>query len=249
MKWCSVSRVRPATSRRRRRSPEPLHGNRPPGTRSHSTSAGGPLLRARHRFFVARDLRGDAAFFDLVDFAPACSGSFLPPVSRFHSSKVAFEIFPSTSSCANFRRCAWLLNGMRSLSATTVSLSTASRPSLIGASVERCYSHGMPVRSQSPPLVVRDVPATGHGNPRSSNRPDLLTRRQVVTVLQLRIPIRDARSSPRCDVVAGIRNLHRSVAEPALFFGINFHVSRKSLILEARASGSATATYPSGRRR
>jgi hypothetical protein len=40
------------------------------------------------------------------------SGSFERPVSRFHSSKVAGEIFPSTSSCANFRRCAWLLNGM-----------------------------------------------------------------------------------------------------------------------------------------
>jgi len=41
------------------------------------------------------------------------SGSFFPPVSRFHSSKVCGEILPSTSSCANLRRCAWLLNGMR----------------------------------------------------------------------------------------------------------------------------------------
>src|SRR2546427_212490 len=40
------------------------------------------------------------------------SGSFLPPVSRFHSSKVSFEIFPFTRSSANLRRCAWLLNGM-----------------------------------------------------------------------------------------------------------------------------------------
>jgi hypothetical protein len=40
------------------------------------------------------------------------SGSFAPPVSRFHSSKVWFEILPSTSNCANFLRCAWLLNGM-----------------------------------------------------------------------------------------------------------------------------------------
>jgi hypothetical protein len=41
-----------------------------------------------HRFFVARDLRGDAAFFDVFDFARTRSGSFLAPVSRFHSSKV-----------------------------------------------------------------------------------------------------------------------------------------------------------------
>ena len=48
-------------------------------------------------------------------FARTRSGSFLPPVSRFHSSKVSFEIFPSTRSCANLRRCAWLLNGMHGL--------------------------------------------------------------------------------------------------------------------------------------
>ncbi|MGZ6123185.1 MAG: hypothetical protein ACXWM0_19100, partial [Vulcanimicrobiaceae bacterium] len=40
------------------------------------------------------------------------SGSFALPVSRFHSSNVSLEIFPSTNSCANFLRCAWLLNGI-----------------------------------------------------------------------------------------------------------------------------------------
>jgi hypothetical protein len=53
--------------------------------------------------------------FDL-DFGLALgltrSGSFAPPVSRFHSSKVSLEIFPSTSSSANFLRCARLLNGI-----------------------------------------------------------------------------------------------------------------------------------------
>ena len=34
------------------------------------------------------------------------------PVSRFHSSKVSSEILPSTSSWANLRRCALLLNGI-----------------------------------------------------------------------------------------------------------------------------------------
>src|SRR5437867_12876812 len=40
------------------------------------------------------------------------SGSLAPPVSRFHSSKVWLEILPSTRSCANFLRWAWLLNGI-----------------------------------------------------------------------------------------------------------------------------------------
>ena len=42
--------------------------------------------------------------FRTEDFRGARSCSFLRPVSRFHSSKVSLEIFPSTSSCANFRR-------------------------------------------------------------------------------------------------------------------------------------------------
>jgi hypothetical protein len=37
---------------------------------------------------------------------------FLGSVSRFHSSKVWFEIFPSTKSCANFRLWALLLKGI-----------------------------------------------------------------------------------------------------------------------------------------
>ena len=40
------------------------------------------------------------------------SGRRFPPVSRFHSSYVAGEIFPSTSNSANFRRCARDLNGI-----------------------------------------------------------------------------------------------------------------------------------------
>ena len=68
-------------------------------------------LRA-HFFFAARRLPVDFAALDFLDFDPTRSGSFLLPVSRFHSSNVWFEIFPSTRSCANFLRCAWLLNGM-----------------------------------------------------------------------------------------------------------------------------------------
>ena len=47
-----------------------------------------------------------------VSSSSRAPGSFLPPVSRFHSSNVSFEISPLTSSSANLRRCAWLLNGI-----------------------------------------------------------------------------------------------------------------------------------------
>jgi hypothetical protein len=59
--------------------------------------------------------------FDAVGFLrrrvldPTRSGSLFRPVSRFHSSNVSLEIFPSTRSCANLRRCAWLLKGMMRL--------------------------------------------------------------------------------------------------------------------------------------
>ena len=43
-------------------------------------------------------------FFARVALRFTRSGSFCPPVSRFHSSYVSLEIFPSTSSWANFRR-------------------------------------------------------------------------------------------------------------------------------------------------
>src|SRR5687768_11899403 len=56
------------------------------------------------------------------------SGSFLPPVSRFHSSKVLFEISPLTSSSANLRRCAWLLNGITVLRDTARAASPARAP-------------------------------------------------------------------------------------------------------------------------
>jgi hypothetical protein len=56
------------------------------------------------RFLVVRRRCGFA--LEAVAFEPTRSGSFFRPVSRFHSSKVSFEILPSTSSCANLRRCA-----------------------------------------------------------------------------------------------------------------------------------------------
>src|SRR6266516_2771073 len=52
------------------------------------------------------------------------SGSFAPPVSRFHSSKVWLEILPSTRSCANFLRWAWLLNGISRYPPLTSSVGT-----------------------------------------------------------------------------------------------------------------------------
>ena len=74
------------------------------------------------RFDVPLDIAADLAFGRGVDLClpfearPALefaySGSFALPVSRFHSSKVSFEISPFIKSSANFRRCAWLLNGI-----------------------------------------------------------------------------------------------------------------------------------------
>jgi hypothetical protein len=63
-------------------------------------------------FFDARDV---FAAFRVVAFRTSAtrSGSSLPPVERFHSSYCSSVILPSTRSCANLRRWALLLNGMR----------------------------------------------------------------------------------------------------------------------------------------
>src|SRR5262245_56591840 len=74
------------------------HCIRPTARTPAHTSASVLCCRERHRFFAARDLRGDADFFDFFDGARTRSGSFLPPVSRFHSSKASFAMFPSTSN-------------------------------------------------------------------------------------------------------------------------------------------------------
>ena len=85
----------------------------------------------RHHFFVAALCRRPAArvFFALFDRDPTRSGNFFLPVSRFHSSKVSLEIFPSTRSCANLRRCAWLLNGIHASIKGTGSVSPDQWPS------------------------------------------------------------------------------------------------------------------------
>jgi len=62
--------------------------------------------------FRADGFRLPLRFGFVALFRPTRSGRFALPVSRFHSSNVSGEIFPSTRSCANLRRCAWLLNGM-----------------------------------------------------------------------------------------------------------------------------------------
>jgi hypothetical protein len=70
--------------------------------------AASSVLRQRFR---ARDDRAERVertvdAFDVRVLRPTRSGNRFAPVSRFHSSKVSFEILPSTRSCANFRRCA-----------------------------------------------------------------------------------------------------------------------------------------------
>ena len=71
-----------------------------------------PTVLYRRFDAVALGFARGRLFFRRVALPFTCSGSFCPPVSRFHSSNVLFEIFPSTRSSANFRRCAWLLNGI-----------------------------------------------------------------------------------------------------------------------------------------
>src|SRR6188768_742115 len=92
-------------------------------------SSGLDYFFLRTAFFFAGVFRFGAFFFPAAVFffgAAARSGSFALPVSRFHSSNVSGLILPSTSSCANFRRWAWLLNGMQ-ISASATDNAVASR--------------------------------------------------------------------------------------------------------------------------
>jgi hypothetical protein len=116
---------------------------------------------------VARGLRAGSVFLDAFALDRTRSGSFLRPVSRFHSSKVSFEIFPSTSSCANLRRCAWLLNGMNfspliklAADSATIkrSIVRASNDAELTIALEDCEQHvtyvrDVPIKSQ----ILQDV--------------------------------------------------------------------------------------------
>jgi len=53
-------------------------------------------------------------FRDVVVFRCSRSGRSFRPVDRFHSSYCLSVIWPSTRRCANFLRCALLLNGIGS---------------------------------------------------------------------------------------------------------------------------------------
>src|SRR5437868_6555559 len=55
-----------------------------------------------------------------IPFGFTRSGSFAEPVSRFHSSNVWLDISPFSKSSANFLRCAWLLNGMKTPGLTRI---------------------------------------------------------------------------------------------------------------------------------
>src|SRR5262245_54296643 len=113
--------------------PEQLHAATDRGTRTKTAARPTRVHRSRSRphignmvqtnslelgryrrglecFLARRDLRDRVVLAEA--FRVMRSGSFFRPVSRFHSSNVWLEIFPSTRSCANFRRCAWLLNGI-----------------------------------------------------------------------------------------------------------------------------------------
>src|SRR5437762_13512661 len=72
-----------------------------PGQRDQGSPVVLTLVPGRdhvRRFDAVRVLRLVSGFFRADDSRAARSGSFLPPVSRFHSSNVSLEIFPSTRS-------------------------------------------------------------------------------------------------------------------------------------------------------
>ena len=68
----------------------------------------GPYFSIRFLAVVLREV----VFFAKA-FGWRRSGNTFLPVERFHSSYWSSVILPSTSSCANFRRCALLLNGIK----------------------------------------------------------------------------------------------------------------------------------------
>src|SRR5207245_9713715 len=68
----------------------------------------GPYFSIRFLAVVLRDV----VFFANA-FGWRRSGNTFLPVERFHSSYWSSVILPSTSSSANFRRCALLLTGIK----------------------------------------------------------------------------------------------------------------------------------------
>lgn len=126
------------------------------------------------RDFLAVFLRFAVVFFVRVVFRRTRSGNAWLPVLRFHSSYVCGEILPSTSSCANLRRCAWLLNGMNTLpdAAHMIALilvGLSNRRAFLGVFVGACslLLHTAGRARQSPavtgldhvPIAVRDLEA------------------------------------------------------------------------------------------
>jgi hypothetical protein len=116
-RWGSPARLARGCRRRQqqdhpaRRAASARSRRDPSDSRAH-----GPLTAKSSAFRVRDAARERVAFAGapLADFALRVtrSGKRLDPVPRFQSSNVSFEILPSTNNCANFRRCAWLLNGM-----------------------------------------------------------------------------------------------------------------------------------------
>src|SRR5437899_13068128 len=68
----------------------------------------GPYFSIRFLAVVLRDV-----VFCANAFGWRRSGNTFLPLERFHSSYWSSVILPSTSSCANFRRCALLLKGIK----------------------------------------------------------------------------------------------------------------------------------------
>src|SRR2546422_3381025 len=103
--------------------------------------------------FLADVLRVHAFFADA--FGWRRSGSTFLPVERFHSSYWTSVILPSTSNCANFRRCALLLKGIKQRLANTTRL--------VCVLVKHALGPSLPVGIQQP--LVTSGRRIGGGSP------------------------------------------------------------------------------------
>src|SRR5205823_7311249 len=111
---------------------------------------------------------------DFVFFADAFgwtrSGSTFLPVERFHSSYWSSVILPSTSSCANFRRCALLLKGILKRLANAKYGVSLARWSLRGSPAPQltAFFTSAPILASSAAVNFVRAKAIGHMFPSSS---------------------------------------------------------------------------------
>src|SRR5437016_9095996 len=130
----------------------------------------GPYFSIRFLAVVLRDV----VFFANA-FGWRRSGNTFLPVERFHSSYWSSVILLSTSSCANFRRCALLLKGIKQRLANAEY--ATSTYDCLGGNRMAAASHRRRLRLVSEPSTVSIIdpvasdPRVGFGGAAESSRP------------------------------------------------------------------------------